>query len=292
MEKINLSYESYKVTAYHKQGKTNEKIVFLHGGSLDNALMSWKEVIDLMGDQYDIYAIDLLGYGESDKPDIVYSIPMYVEFLHDMLKELKIEKTHLVGLSMGGGINIGFSLKYPEMVDKLIIADPIGFCEKMPFHKLCHWYVNSWLNAKSYEWTSKSKKLIRWSMESTFIGDKKKVTDDLINMLYDMLKDSDCGRAWMSFQRYELGSDKMTTDLMSHLSELKMPVLIVNGEKDSLVTLKSAEAADKIIKSSKLHIMKGCRHWCQKERPEEFAEVLKEFLIGKYSEEAASALEK
>lgn len=288
MEKINLLYESYKVTAYHKQGKTNEKIVFLHGGSLDNALMSWKEVIDLMGDQYDIYAIDLLGYGESDKPDIVYSIPMYVEFLHDMLKELKIEKTHLVGLSMGGGINIGFSLKYPEMVDKLIIADPIGFCEKMPFHKLCHWYVNSWLNAKSYEWTSKSKKLIRWSMESTFIGDKKKVTDDLINMLYDMLKDSDCGRAWMSFQRYELGSDRMTTDLMPHLGELKMPVLIVNGEKDSLVTLKSADAACKIIENSKLHIMKGCKHWCQKERPEEFADVLKEFLTGEYSEEAAA----
>lgn len=292
MEKIELSYESYKVMAYHKQGKTDEKIVFLHGGGLDNALMSWNEVIDSIGEQYDIYAVDLLGYGESDKPDIEYSIPMYVELVHDVLKQLQIEKAHLAGLSMGGGISIGLSLKYPHIIDRLILVDPVGFCERMPFHRFCCWYVNSWLNAKSYEWTSKSKRLIRWSMESNFIGDKKKINDDLINTLYDMLKVSDCGRAWMSFQRYELGRDKMTTDLTSHLSELHMPVLIVNGEKDSLVTLKSAEAAGRVIKNSRLHIMKGCKHWCQKERPDEFAEALKEFLADEGSKEAASALER
>lgn len=104
MEKIALRYKSYKIIAYHKQGKKDEKIVFMHGGAMDNSMMSWKEVIELMGNDYDIYAIDMLGFGESDKPDIVYSIPMFVELLYDVLEQLKIEKTTLVGLSMGGGI--------------------------------------------------------------------------------------------------------------------------------------------------------------------------------------------
>ena len=85
MELIHLTYQSYAITAYHQQGETMQKIVFLHGGGLDNAMLSWKEVIEQMGTQYDIYAIDLLGYGASDKPDIVYSIPMYVDFLHSIL---------------------------------------------------------------------------------------------------------------------------------------------------------------------------------------------------------------
>jgi len=49
------------ITIYHKQGETDENLVFLHGGGRNSAMASWKEVIDLMRNQYDIYAIDLLG---------------------------------------------------------------------------------------------------------------------------------------------------------------------------------------------------------------------------------------
>lgn len=276
--KIRLIYNSYKVVVYHSQGQTKEKIVFLHGGALDNAMMSWKEVIELMGSKYDIYAIDMLGFGESDKPDIAYSIPMYVEFLYDILKQLKISKTHLVGLSMGGGIGIGFSLKFPEMVDKLTVIGSLGFYSKMPFHRLSRWYVNSWLNSKSYQWLGKSKKLVKWSITSTMFGDKSRVSDGLVNDLYKLVNESKSNRAWETFQRHELGKEGMTTDLALHLSELKMPVLIVNGENDPGVPLRFAVAASKVIKSSELYIMEGCKHWAQKERPEEFCRVLKEFL--------------
>ncbi len=279
MEIIKLTYQTYTITIYHKQGKTNEKLVFLHGGALDNAMMSWKEIIELMGSQYDIYAIDLIGYGSSSKPDIVYSITMYVEFLHNILQQLNIEKTHLAGLSMGGGISIGFSLKYPEMVDKLILIDSFGLYERMPFHTLCRWFVNSRFNAKSYEWIGKSKRLVRWSIASSLFGDKKKVSDELVTSLYNLVRESDCNKPWESFQRYELGKKKMTTNLTSRLSELKMPVLLINGEKDSSVPIKFALAASKVIQNSQLHIMRGCRHWAQKERPEEFVQTLKTFLL-------------
>jgi len=278
MDKIELAYQSSAVTVYHQQGETSEKIVFLHGGGLDNAMLSWKEVIELMGNRYDIYAIDLLGYGASDKPDIVYTIPMYIAFLHDILRQLGIDKTHLVGLSMGGGISIGFSLQFPQTVDKLILIDSLGLYEKMPFHTLCRWFVNSKLNAKSYEWMGKSKESVRWSIASSLFGDKEKVTEELVSSLYDLVREPGCNRPWESFQRYELGKKKMTTDLASHLSELKMPVLLVNGEKDSSVPMKSAVAASKAMGNCQLYIMKGCKHWAQKERPIEFVQLLKTFI--------------
>lgn len=281
MEKIKLIHKNYSITVYHKQGETDEKLVFLHGGALDNAMLSWQEVIELMGNRYDIYAIDLLGYGESDKPNIQYSLPMYVAFLYDMLHQLNIEKTHLVGLSLGGGISIGFSVKYPQVVDKLILVDAWGYVERMPFHALCRWYVNSWLNAKSYEWIGKSKRLVRWSVVSSLIGDKNKVTDELVTTLFNMVNKPECNMPWESLQRNELGKKKVTSDLASHLNELKMPVLIVNGEKDAVVSVKSAINASKTIQNSQVHIMKGCKHWPQKERPEEFTQILESFLLNK-----------
>ncbi|OPJ59588.1 alpha/beta fold hydrolase [Clostridium oryzae] len=278
MEKIKMKYKSYVVTVYHKQGCNSKKLVFLHGGGLDSALLSWKEVIELMGSEYDIYAIDLLGYGESDKPDITYSIPMYVELLHDILQQLNIERTYLAGLSMGGGTSIGFSLKYPEMVDKLVLVDSLGLYERMPFHTICRWFVNSSLNSKSYQWFAKSKKLIKWSIGSSLIDNKEKITDALVSELYDLVQAPGCSKAWESFQRYELGKENLTSDLAPHLSELKMPVLIVNGEKDSLVPAKSAIAASRAIANCQLYIMKGCKHWAQKEKPDEFVNILKAFL--------------
>lgn len=278
MERIELKYNQYSISVYHRPGKTDEKIIFLHGGALDNALMSWKEVIELTDDRYDVYAIDLIGYGNSDKPDIEYTIPMYADFLHDILIQLGIEKTHLAGLSMGGGISIGFSLKYPSMVDKLILIGSLGLFEKMRFHSACRWFVNSKFNSKSYQWLARSRKRIKWSIRSALIGDKNKITGEMVDMIYNMLKNPDCNKAWEYFQRYELGPKKMTTDLTSKLAELKMPVLIVNGEKDPGVPVKAAASSCSLINDSQLYIMKGCRHWAQKERPDEFVKVMQQFL--------------
>ncbi len=284
MDRIMLTCEGHAVAVYHQSGN-GEKIVLLHGGGLDSALLSWKEVIAQLGDAYDIYAIDLLGYGVSDKPDAAYSIPFYTELVRDVLRQLSIEKTHLVGLSMGGGIGIAFTLKYPGLIDTLVLVDALGLYSRMPFHRLCWWLVNSPLNTKSYAWMAKSRGRVKWVLTASLFGDKRMATDELVEELFELVRQPDCNKAWESFQRYELGKTKMTTDLFSHLSELTLPVLLVNGDKDSAVPLKSAAAAQSIIPNSQLYVMKGCRHWPQKEHPEEFAQAVRAFWAGAHPAE-------
>lgn len=280
MERIKLKYKEYQLTAYHKPGTTNQKVLFLHGGGLDSAMMSWKEVMERMDGKYDLYAVDMLGYGASDKPDITYTIPLYTEMLHHVLGQLNIARTSLVGLSMGGGICLSFALKYPQLVESLTLVDSLGLYERMPFHYLCWKYVNSGINERIFGWERKSKRRVRWAA-SALIGDKKKLTDEFIDSLYGLLDEPDCGRPFISLQRSEMGRKKMSTDLAPHLGELSMPVLLINGEKDAGVPAKAAAAASKVIPNSRLHIMKGCKHWSQKERPDEFAEVLNRFLLEK-----------
>lgn len=62
-----------------------------------------------------------------------------------------------------------------------------------------------------------------------------------------------------------------------------MPVLFINGEKDSLVKVKDLARASRRIKNGQLHIMKGCKHWSQKERPEEYVEAVDAFVNGLYA---------
>ncbi|WP_406787017.1 alpha/beta fold hydrolase [Clostridium neuense] len=162
--------------------------------------------------------------------------------------------------------------KVPSLIGSL------GLYSKMPFHRFNRWFVNSRFNAKSYEWIGKSKAMVRWTISSSLFGDKNKISDELVDDLYTLVHEPNCNKAWESFQCYELGKKGMTTDLAVHLRELSMPVLIVNGEKDSGVPVKYAIAASKVIKNSRLHVMKGCKHWAQKERPEEFVQVFNEFL--------------
>jgi pimeloyl-ACP methyl ester carboxylesterase len=66
---------------------------------------------------------------------------------------------------------------------------------------------------------------------------------------------------------------------MDRLGEIKAPTLIIHGDKDVLVPIECSRQAHQIIAGSKLHVLKNCGHWPQRDCPEEFNRVVKDFLI-------------
>ena len=74
---FDLEFRTYHLRAYQRSSGSGIPVLFLHGGGLDSAMLSWQEVISMMPPEYDCFAVDLLGYGESDKPDLTYSVPLY-----------------------------------------------------------------------------------------------------------------------------------------------------------------------------------------------------------------------
>ncbi|MCW8126039.1 alpha/beta fold hydrolase [Microbulbifer halophilus] len=75
---------------------------------------------------------DIVGYGESDKPDATYDKKYFAAWLKQFFVKLKISKAHILGLSQGGAIALQFSIDYPEMVDKLILIDSGALGAKSP----------------------------------------------------------------------------------------------------------------------------------------------------------------
>jgi len=99
-------------------------VVLLHGAWNDSS--QWSSVMEKLAQNFHCFAPDLLGFGESDKPNIHYSIDLQVESIAELLHALRLEKVYLVGHSIGGWIAASYALKYPEQVEGLVLLAPEG----------------------------------------------------------------------------------------------------------------------------------------------------------------------
>lgn len=280
MRQYYLKYNEYNICIYEK-GRGKVPIVLLHGAGLDSAMLSWREVMDLLSNSYTVYAIDLLGYGKSDKPENMSGDKFYknhIVCLENIINQLKLDKFILSGISMGGAIAIGYTLKNPNKVKVLIPVDSWGLTSKMSFHRLYYWYVNTSITRKSFQYFAKYKWLIKWSISYSLIGDKSRISKELVDTLYNICQELDVYKSMQDYQRSSITKYNNIPDFTKTLQNISIPVLFINGEKDSLVTVKNVIEASKITPNSHIHIMKGCKHWPQKERPEEYVKIIDEFI--------------
>jgi 3-oxoadipate enol-lactonase len=109
-------------TYYELHGKEGAPwLAFSH--SLACSVRMWDPQIAAFKDRFRILVYDTRGHGQSAAPKGPYSLEALTDDLHALLKTLNIARTHFVGLSMGGMIGQVFSLKYPAIFDRMVLAD-------------------------------------------------------------------------------------------------------------------------------------------------------------------------
>lgn len=112
-------------------------VIFLHGAWNDSS--QWVPLMELLSNQCQCFAPDLLGVGESEAPEIHYSIDLQAEMLGEFLQALKLERVFLVGHSLGAWVATTYARKYPLQVSGMILISPEGVetensvkrCQKM-----------------------------------------------------------------------------------------------------------------------------------------------------------------
>jgi 2-hydroxy-6-oxonona-2,4-dienedioate hydrolase len=233
-------------------------LVLLHGigGDADD----WAFCLDALSQSHRVVALDLLGFGRSDKPHIDYSIAGFVEVLERFLLALGIERAALMGNSMGGWIAASFALQFPAMVDKLVLLDAAGL----------------WGNtvALPIDLRLSTRQHLRQVFEFLF-HDKSLVTDDLVDLAYR--------------QHLERGDGYTIHNLLQHLPDgrewldkniaaLKLPTLIVWGEQDAMMPVATAHNFQKLISGSQLEVIAECGHLPALEKPAELVRLVLSFL--------------
>src|SRR4051812_48381699 len=100
-------------------------VVLLHGLGGDGS--RWKPNIEPLAKDFHVFALDQIGFGESDKPLANYHTGMLADFLVGFLKAAGVTKASLVGNSMGAGVALYTAAKFPQVVDRIVLADGGGF---------------------------------------------------------------------------------------------------------------------------------------------------------------------
>jgi pimeloyl-ACP methyl ester carboxylesterase len=109
---------------FWRESGAGTPVVFLHGAWYDSS--QWISVIELLGEDIHCFAPDLLGFGESESPNVHHSIDLQIECLAEFLQALRLEKVYLVGHSLGAWIASSYAVKYPEQISGLILLSPEG----------------------------------------------------------------------------------------------------------------------------------------------------------------------
>ncbi|NVM45255.1 MAG: alpha/beta hydrolase [Candidatus Lokiarchaeota archaeon] len=94
-------------------------VVLIHGYGAKKEI--WKPQVAEISKKFKVVIFDLRGTGESDRPNIPYTMKMMAEDVNELIESLNIRKAHIIGRSFGGMIAQNFALLYPEKIDKLVL---------------------------------------------------------------------------------------------------------------------------------------------------------------------------
>ncbi len=251
---------------YEVEGK-GDVILLVHGTGIGRR--AWDDVIAEISGYHTVYAVDLPGFGCSDKPDIPYSVPLYAELLNKLMHELKLEPAAVAGVSMGGAVAATLAASHPDKVSKLVLVAPAGLTPPQgEFVKPSRFMdANFWL-------LSHNKDLFRQSMEDMFY-DKSKLTPAMTDAVWESMKSPEHRRAVLRNTQYLAKPDLAFSDM---LETIAAPTLIVWGEEDKIVPPVDAQKFSILIKYADVIYLRNCGHAVPVEKGEALADAMVSFL--------------
>lgn len=250
---------------YYEAGSGTETVVLVHGMGGNGS--NWATTIAALSPKYRVIAPDLVGFGKSDKPQIGYRPATFVDFLDKFLTEVKIDKAHIVGHSLGGWVSTLYATTYPNRVSKLVLMDSAGL-----------------LPGKDYD--PAQLQLLQPTTRSQIRDLLKLILANPTPFLADLAVDFVLTTRLSANDGYAIGqlveSVKRGEDFVdAKLGNVKAPTLIVWGKQDMLLKVADGERLNKSIAGSQFVVIDGAGHGPNVEKPAEFHAALLKFLEGK-----------
>jgi len=217
---------------YLREGK-GEKFLLVHGWG--GTVCSLQGLFEKISQNYDVIALDLPGFGQSDQPGADWGIGAYAEFLLEFLSQLGVKKTAYFGHSFGGSLGIYLSAKYPKRISRLILCGA-SFKREKKKSRMTDFLKQVILNESLYRIVTKP---------------FRKIFYRIFYPHSDLIK----------YPHLESNFRKIVDeDLTPLLDKINVDTLIIWGGSDRQTPVELAYLLHKKIKSSKLKIMAKSGH--------------------------------
>jgi pimeloyl-ACP methyl ester carboxylesterase len=255
---------------YVERGSGDRNLILIHG--FCSSTFTWNDVIGPLSEHFHVYALDLPGFGFSDKPrDFDYDYENFAHAVRRFMDEKGIERATLAGNSMGGGVTAKFAALYPQRVDRVILVDSAGYPHEgkgaMPLKLLGAPLLGRFL------FSLNSPGAMKIILQRTSFHDDAKVTDERARAYFDAFRVNGAGRA-----AKKTIVNIAASSLRDDIKKITAPTLIIWGENDELIPPEIAEDFHRDIKGSKLVVIPNCGHLPEEEKPEAFVAAVLEFM--------------
>jgi 2-hydroxy-6-oxonona-2,4-dienedioate hydrolase len=245
-------------------------VVLLHGLGGDGS--RWRPNIEPLARDFHVFALDQIGFGESDKPLANYHTGMLAEFLVGFLKAAGVPKASLVGNSMGAGVALYTAARFPQVVDRIVLADGGGFRAEAAERSAAPPSADA-LRRRQLQ-NSVTRDETREFFRILF-HDKSLVTDQMVDDQLAMRLRS----AFTITKIQESGEKGLGSLTEAEVRAVKAPTLIVWGKYDELANPAGADRLERTIAGSKKVIVDNCGHMPQLEKSAEFNKLVRDFLM-------------
>ena len=237
-------------------GGEGRPVVLIHG--LGGRADDWATIMPrLMAAGFAVYAVDLLGHGASDKPNVDYSIALEAQTVRQFLDEQKLQQVDLVGWSMGGWIALKLAAEYPHRTRTLTLVDSAGFTFNAPDPRVLRPRTRHELE----------------QMAALFSPKAGSIPAFLARDMLRVMADQD----WVVARALE--SMYSRRDLMDgKVGGMTMPVQLVWGSEDVLTPLAAGYEMHRQMQQSALSVIDGCGHVALIECRDRVVPVIVRFL--------------
>ncbi|MSQ14170.1 MAG: alpha/beta fold hydrolase [Dehalococcoidia bacterium] len=250
-------------------------VILLHG--VGSSVVAWRENILPLARHLRVYAVDLPGHGDSEKPRMDYSLSAASRFMIGLQDALGLDHAHLIGQSLGGLIVLRFALDHPARVDRVVTVGTAGLGRDLS------WLVR-WISVPVvgeiivHPTAGKMKHLLTRVMRRDGPRD-----EDLVNELYRARGSPGAERALVSMVRWGVTPFGLRGRalVLPELPRLKPPLLLIWGANDSISPVHHGYHARAALPTARLEVFEDCGHWAQMERADEFNQLVEGFLAGK-----------
>jgi pimeloyl-ACP methyl ester carboxylesterase len=264
----------YKESGLHNAGTP---IIFVHGIGAGVSSFMWRKNFDVLGQRFRVYALDLLGFGFSDKPaSAPYAPDLYVELISDFIREVSGGPVNVVASSLGAAYVVRVAEEHPELISAMILNAPAGYDDALsarPGMAGAAFYglLQSPVLGTSFYNVMASERSIRDYARHNLFYDYRRVTNRFVSHLYATSHQAGAQHAIAAFL-----SGYLNMDMRAPFSRLTQRVVLVWGKQDQTSPLAKATALLELNPKAELEVFDFCRMLPEQEHPELFNALVRE----------------
>jgi 2-hydroxy-6-oxonona-2,4-dienedioate hydrolase len=261
---VTINGSKIRYREFGNNSGTSKHLLFLHG--LGSSSDRWIDIPEAFSRRYHTVAVDLIGFGGSDCPDLDYTINAFRKFVLDFMSSIQIDdgKTTIIGHSLGGYIASEIAIENRSVVNSLVLVNSSGMLDRpTPL-------LNEYLAAAISASPEKIKKVFE-----QLVAQSWRVFPILVDVFINRINRPGAKHA---FESAFINSTNTQIGLERLKGIQDVSTLIIWGKNDNLIPLEHSKLFEQAIMNSSLEIVEDAGHAPFAEKPAIVTEILHEFF--------------